>query len=107
MTSRRCAEWRFPTEKQQRAPRANLRRLRWPPRRLAETKLGLLPVSCSRCMRIIDIRTAVTLRLYEAGSTWREWTSSAGEQLSATEQSTRSHDEEEDGCWPRFTELRS
>jgi hypothetical protein len=127
MAGRRCAEWRFPTEKQQRKE-AMERRLRrepadparsdddcwWdavlsdpraaapsrptPDRQLGDIPQARLRVECLRCMRVVDIRRDDAIGLYGAGSIWR----SVGQRLLDDDCPHRTGRHEEDGCWPDF-----
>jgi hypothetical protein len=126
MASRRCAEWRFPTEKQQRKEDME-RKLRrdpdqapktdeacwWdavlsdshaetprpsPSRTLGEIRSDLLRVECLRCFRIVEIQRLDAIKLYGSEAAWKD----VGSRLlnNGCEQRTGRH--EEDGCWPDF-----
>ncbi|MBN9007565.1 MAG: hypothetical protein J0H40_19380 [Rhizobiales bacterium] len=125
MASRRCADWRFPTEKQARAEET-ARRLRanapptrtdeecwWdsvlsdpraatprpsPARSLKDIKSELLRVECLRCMRIVEIQRLDAVRLYGGEVTWK----AVGQKLLDDGCQHRTGRHEEDGCWPDF-----
>lgn len=127
MAGRRAAEWRFPSEKKQRAEEmvrrlAEAQRLRdqisdhdawWasvladpraatprpsPARRLAEIRADVLRVECLRCFRIVEIARAEAVRLFGGDATWKD----AGWRLLDDGCQHRTGRHEEDGCWPDF-----
>lgn len=127
MAGRRCAEWRFPNAKQQKAeetarrlaeaqrqrvhvdddeawwaavlsdPRAETRR----PlacRSLAEIRASVLRVECLKCFRVVQIAREEALRRYDGGSLWKE----VAMRLLGDGCAHRTGRHEEDGCWPDF-----
>jgi hypothetical protein len=125
MAGRRPAEWRIPTEKQQRAeemarrmraaatpprsdhdcwwdavladPRATTPRPS-PARRLADIRGDLLRVECLRCFRVVEIAHTDAVRLYGGEATWKD----VGRRLLDDGCEHRTGRHEEDGCWPDF-----
>lgn len=125
MAGRRCAEWRFPTPKQQRAeetarrlaeaqrrhvsvddeeawwasvltdPRAETRKPIGS-RSLAEVRASVLRVECLKCFRIVEIAREDALKLYDGGSLWKE----VAMRLLTDGCMSRTGRHEEDGCWP-------
>src|SRR5438309_9440908 len=101
MAGRRCADWRFPTPKQQRAeetarrlaeaqrqragvtdgdawwaavladPRAETRRPR-AALTLTEIRASELKVECLKCFRAVSLTREEALRRFDGGSLWRE-----------------------------------
>ena len=67
-------------------------------RRLCEIQRHVLRISCRRCERTVEIRTADAVRLYGGNRVWQDV---AQRLLDDTcQQRTGSH--EDDGCWPNF-----
>jgi hypothetical protein len=67
-------------------------------RRLSEMQRHVLRISCRRCERTVEIRTADAVRLYGSNAVWNDV---APRLLDNTcQQRTGRH--EEDGCWPAF-----
>lgn len=125
MASKRPAEWRPPTEKQQRAeetarrmpeastpqrsdhdcwwdsvladPRATTPRPS-PARRLRDIGSDVLRVECLRCFRVVEIARTDAIRLYGGDATWK----AAGQRLLDDGCQHRTGRHEEDGCWPDF-----
>lgn len=127
MAGRRCAEWRFPTLKQQKAeetarrlaenqrrrvsvddeegwwasvladPRAATTRPR-ADRTLAEIRSSELKVECLKCFRVVAISREEALRRYDGGSQWKM----VALRLLADGCAHRTGRHEEDGCWPDF-----
>jgi hypothetical protein len=126
VAGRRCAEWRFPTPKQQKAedtarlmrqaaappprtdedawwdavladPRAETTRPS-PARTLGEIRSDLLRVECLRYFRIVEVRRDDAVRLYGADARWRD----VGGRLLADGCQFRTGNHEADGCWPDF-----
>lgn len=125
MGGRRPAEWRVPTERQQRAAET-ARRMReaataqrsdhdawWasvladpravtarpsPSLKLCEIQSGQLRISCSRCSKVIEIQRQDAVDQFGAGATWRE----VGGRLLDDACEIRTGRHEEDGCWPDF-----
>lgn len=125
MAGRRCAEWRFPTQKQQRAeetarrlaeaqrrhvsaddeeawwasvladPRAETRKP-YGSRTLAEIRASVLRVECLKCFRVVQIAREEALNRYDGGSLWRE----VAMRLLDDGCMSRTGRHEEDGCWP-------
>ncbi|EIG62794.1 hypothetical protein [Bradyrhizobium sp. WSM1253] len=125
MAGRRCADWRFPTAKQQRAeetarrlaelqrrragvtdeaawwasvladPRATTSRPR-ADRTLAEIRSEDLRVECLKCFRTVEITRAEALQLFDPGSLWK----AVALRLLADGCMHRTGRHEEDGCWP-------
>ena len=125
MAGRRCAEWRFPTPKQQRIeetarrlaenqrrragvddedawwasvlsdPRAETSRPR-ADRTLAEIRSSELKVSCLKCFRGVAISREEALQRYDGGSEWKL----VAMRLLAEGCEHRTGRHEEDGCWP-------
>lgn len=125
MANRRPAEWRVPTERQQRAEET-ARRMReastpprsdhdcwWdsvlddpraatprptPARRLTDISSETLRVECLRCFRIVEIARADAMRLFGGDVTWK----AVGQRLLDDGCQHRTGSHEEDGCWPDF-----
>jgi hypothetical protein len=125
MASRRPADWRFPTEKQQRAE-GTARRMRdavapprsdedawWdavladprtatlrpsPAKSLGDIRNELLRVECQRCMRIVEIQRLDAIKLFGPDATWK----SVGQKLLDDGCQHRTGRHEEDCCWPDF-----
>lgn len=127
MAGRRCAEWRFPTPKQQRVeetarrlaenqrkraevddedawwasvlsdPRAATTRPR-ADRTLAEIRSSELRVECLKCFRVVEVGKAEALRRFDGGSEWKQ----VALRLLADGCAHRTGRHEEDGCWPDF-----
>lgn len=125
MAGRRCADWRFPTPKQQRAeetarrlaenqrrrvsvdgdeawwasvlsdPRAETMKP-YARRTISEMQASVLRVECLKCFRIVEIDRAEALRRYDGGSLWKE----VAVRLLADGCALRTGRHEEDGCWP-------
>lgn len=127
MAGRRCAEWRFPTAKQQKAvetarrlaeaqrrrvsvddeeawwasvledPRAETNR---PDARrtLAEIRASELRIECLKCFRVVLIAREEALARFDAGSLWKE----VAVRLLGDGCTNRTGRHEEDGCWPDF-----
>lgn len=130
MAGRRAAEWRFPTEKQQRAeetarrladaqqqrdqvsehdcwwasvlsdPRASTSRPS-PARRLAEIRADLLRVECLRCLRCFRIVEIARTEAVRLFGGDTTW-KDAGRRLLDDGCQHRTGRHEEDGCWPDF-----
>lgn len=64
-------------------------------RRLSEIPRELLRVGCSRCGRVVEIKTSDAIRFAGPHATWRE----VGERLLAEGCQYRTGRHEEDGCW--------
>jgi hypothetical protein len=127
VAGRRCAEWRFPSAKQQKAedtarlmrqaaapattrtdedcwwdavlrdPRAETTRPS-PARTLGEIRSSELRVECLRCFRIVEVVRADAVRLHGADARWRD----VGGRLLADGCQSRTGNHEADGCWPDF-----
>ncbi|TWI70423.1 hypothetical protein IQ16_03596 [Bradyrhizobium huanghuaihaiense] len=127
MAGRRCAEWRFPTAKQQKAeetarrlaeaqrrrvsvdddeawwasvladPRAETNR---PDARrtLAEIGSSELKVECLKCFRVVRIARDDAMTRFDVGSLWKE----VAMRLLADGCMSRTGRHEKDGCWPDF-----
>lgn len=128
MAGRRCAEWRFPTPKQQRVEETARRlaenqrrgvsvddeeawwaavlddsRAAAPVRPLAskalrEIRQQTLRVACLKCFRAVEISHEEALRRYDGGSLWKM----VALRLLADGCAHRTGRHEEDGCWPDF-----
>lgn len=125
MANKRPAEWRLPTEKQQRAEET-ARRMReastpprsdddcwWdsvladpraatprpsPARHLRDISSEMLRVECLRCFRVVEIARTDAIRLYGGDATWK----AAGQRLLDDGCQHRTGCREGDGCWPDF-----
>ncbi|MEH2499579.1 hypothetical protein V1294_006058 [Bradyrhizobium sp. AZCC 1678] len=124
MAGRRCAEWRFPTAKQQRTEEVERRLSRhaapisdedaWlqavlsdpravtstltPSRTLGEIQAAVLRVGCERCGRAIELRRDDAIARFGADAKWRQ----VGQRLLDDGCEMRSGQHEEDGCWSDF-----
>jgi hypothetical protein len=125
VAGRRCAEWRFPTAKQQKTEEtarclAEAQRRRagvddeeawWQSvladqraetrkpigsRTLAEIRASVLRVECLKCFRVVQLTREEALARYDGGSLWRE----VAMRLLADGCAHRTGRHEEDGCWP-------
>ncbi|GMO93528.1 hypothetical protein TM239_02940 [Bradyrhizobium sp. TM239] len=67
-------------------------------RRLLEIQRHVLRVSCRRCERTVEIRTADAVRLYGNNALWKD----VAQGLLDNTCQQRSGRHEEDGCWPAF-----
>jgi hypothetical protein len=67
-------------------------------KRLSEIPRHLLRVSCRRCDRIVEIRTADAMRIYRQHAIWKD----VGCKLLGVDCQVRTGRHEEDGCWPAF-----
>lgn len=124
---RRCAEWRFPTAKQQKVEET-ARRLDENQRRrvsvddedawwasvladpsattakpradrtLAEIRSSELKVECLKCFRIVTVSREEALRRYDGNSLWKL----VAALLLGDGCAHRTGRYEEDGCWPDF-----
>ena len=131
MAGRRCAEWRFPTEKQQRkeemarrlkrpgdAPARSDEDAWWdavlsdpravtstpaPARTLSEIQAAILRVGCERCGRAVEIRRDDAIAKFGADARWRQ----VGQRLLDDGCELRTGHHEEDGCWPDFSHRSS
>lgn len=127
MAGRRCAEWRFPTPKQQKVeetarrlaehqrrsvsvddegawwasvladPRAVTNRPR-ADRTLAEIRTPELRVECLKCFRIVTLSREEALRRHDGNSLWKL----VAVRLLGDGCAHRTGRHEEDGCWPDF-----
>ncbi|QOZ78868.1 hypothetical protein XH83_27770 [Bradyrhizobium sp. CCBAU 53351] len=127
MAGRRCAEWRFPTAKQQKAEET-ARRLAEAQRRrvsvddedawwdavlrdpragtdrpaarltLGEIQAKELTVSCLRCMRGVREYRRDLIARWGADALWRD----VGQRLLNERCEIRTGSHEDDGCWPDF-----
>ena len=125
MAGRRCAEWRFPTAKQQKVeetarrladnqrrrvsvddeegwwasvladPRAATTRPR-ADRTLAEIRSSELKLECLKCFRVVAISREEALRRYDGNSLWKL----VAARLLGDGCAHRTGRHEEDGCWP-------
>jgi hypothetical protein len=66
--------------------------------RLSEIPKHILRVSCSRCVRIVEIQKADAVRLYGQAAVWKD----VGQRLLDNTCQVRTGRHEEDGCWPSF-----
>ena len=67
-------------------------------RRLSEIQRHVLRVSCRRCERTVEIRTADAVRLYGGNVIWKD----VAQRLLDNTCQQRTGRHEEDGCWPGF-----
>jgi hypothetical protein len=65
---------------------------------LSEIQRHVLRVSCRRCLRIVEIQKADTVRLYGPQAVWKD----VGQRLLDGTCQVRIGRHEEDGCWPSF-----
>lgn len=127
MAGRRCADWRFPTPKQQRIeetarrlaeaqrarvsvddseawwqsvlsdPRASTTRPA-PARRLGEIETAKLRVECLRCFKVVEELRRDLVARWGPDALWRD----VGQRLLNERCENRTGRHEEDGCWPDF-----
>jgi hypothetical protein len=64
-------------------------------RRLCDIRSEVLRVECLRCFRIQRLDA---IKLYDAGSLWKE----IGTHLLESGRQHRTGSRDQDGCWPRF-----
>ncbi|MFK4719728.1 hypothetical protein ABIE89_000828 [Bradyrhizobium niftali] len=67
-------------------------------RRLSEIRRHLLPVSCRRCERTVEIQTVDAVRLYGGNAVWED----VAQRLLDNTCQQRTGRHEEDGCWLAF-----
>jgi hypothetical protein len=79
-------------------PRATSGGARTRHRPLSEIQRHVLRVTCSRCMRIVEIQKADAVRLYGPKAIWKD----VGQRLLDNTCQQRTGRHEEDGCWPAF-----
>jgi hypothetical protein len=66
--------------------------------RLCDIRREVLRVECLRCFRIVEIQRLDAVRLYDAGSVWKQ----VGTHLLQSGCQHRTGSRDDDGCWPRF-----
>lgn len=79
-------------------PRAGAAGAQTRQRRLSEIQRHVLRVSCHRCERTVEIRTADAVRLYGGNAVWKD----VAQRLLDNTCQQRTGRHEEDGCWPAF-----
>jgi hypothetical protein len=67
-------------------------------KQLGEITREVLRVECLRCFRIVEIKRDDAIRLFGAGSVWKD----VADHLLADGCQHRTGRHEEDGCWPAF-----
>jgi hypothetical protein len=65
---------------------------------LAQIACHLLRVTCSKCLRIVEIQNADAVRLYGPQEVWKD----CAQRLLDDTCQARTGRLEEDGCWPMF-----
>jgi hypothetical protein len=79
-------------------PRAHATGTQLRQRRLSEIPRHILRISCRRCERTVEIRTADAVRLYGGNAVWKD----VAQRLLDNTCQQRTGRHEEDGCWPGF-----
>jgi hypothetical protein len=79
-------------------PRAQANGAQMRQRRLSEIQRHVLLISCPRCERTVEIKTADAVRLYGSNAVWKQ----VAQRLLDDTCQQRTGRHEEDGCWPGF-----